>query len=383
MGEAFLDRTTITVVGLATILAFMVWAWYITRREKKPFGEIISVMLVHHRESLFIGVVLVIYLAEAMLAASVHPANQTLPNPLARFISHFAISITGMAASVSFVRECAAVFEPKIDAGSIAARSVVAIISLILAWTIPVLNATLIAAGLGEDLKFSLFMADYFFFWISQEEFQRMVTYYGGALDYRSWAGMSYVLKTTIGLTGVHMFITIQEGFQNLSDKVRRQWLFTNPYMTEEDRKAAIKKAEDDKKREERKENKDGASATSGENRKLNEAEENIKYILKRFNYDGDDLTRVFKEATKALWETIQNRSQVDALTVSTKISELVNKFKELDKRTDITDGERERQNNELLHRTRTLFEKSPKPDSKKVEDVGLGIQLKGNKGKK
>lgn len=370
-GRSTLDGLTILLLGLGSIIAFGLWAWWLTKREKKPFGEVLSVMAVHQNESIFVFIVMAIFFSEAVLAASVTPPGETPPPPLARFISHTVISICGAVASVTLIRDMASAFEKGLDWKSRIARTFVLSGVFILAIGIPIANAALIAAGLGEDLEFRLFLVDKFFFWVSEEEFLAEVRFYGGGYDYQSWSNLSYIMKTTAVLTMVHMLITIIEGFRNVSSEDRRRILFDNPYLTPEDKE----KEEKQKAREEAKKGAEGS--TFGEQRAMDKVDENLKFLLHRCDYTkSEELDPVLKAAKNNLYKAIKSAS--DRIYLAVKIAELRTEATAMDNRTDLSEDTRKTLKAELRTKIRTLFENKPKPASGKQEDLGLGVQLKG-----
>ena len=372
------DKITLLVVGLGTLLAFFFWAWYITKREKKPLGEIVSVMLVHQRESIFVCLILIIYLAESLLASSVHPDAGELPSPLARFLSHFSVSIFGMVSSLAFIRETASLFDPELykkpyDYASIIARSIVAGFAFLFAWAVPFANAWIISVGLGdsENIKYMLWLEKYVIFWHSHADYVTEVIKYGGdPISYRPMGAMSYQMQTTVILTLVHIFATISEGAQNLTSRSRRQWLFANPHLSEKD-------IEDQKKRQERAAAKE-KGPTPEEKQRLDTVEEGIEYLLKRFKYSGDDLKKASALAKTNLHEKVESRDPNLAIGLASEIAKLRVLYEAADKVSDAKAKEDKKK--DLDQQTRQLFAKSPKGAT--IKDVGLGITLSGSKGK-
>ncbi len=364
------NSTVILLLGLGSLISFAIWAWWLTKREKKPFGEVMSVMAVHQNESIFVFMTVLIFFAEAIVAASVHPPGEVPAPPLGRFLSHIIISTVGTVASVTLIKDIASVFEPKLDWVSRFARIfVVGGVGMFAVGT-PLANGMLIAAGLGEDLKFYLFLLDYFTFGVSDEDFAYVVvTKYGGSPSYSSWSSMSYVLKTSVVMMFCHMAIPILEGFRNISSPERRSILFRNPYITDKEIEDAKKKAEREKK------NKDDSAATEGEKRYAEKLDENLLFLLQRLRYNKDDdaIPGILKECNKILDKLPTTELKIK---LASRIGALVNECKTLDGEK-LEKVEREEKKSKLKRKIRALFENDPKAD--KIENKGFGLTLKGN----
>lgn len=402
-----------------SVLLFIAWAYFKVKKEKKPIGEIFNVMMVHQRESFFVGLTLLLYFGESALAASVHPDGESLPNPLARFAVHLGISLSGMVAGLAFVRDLAAVFEKDLDNVSRYSRIFSAFIICSLTFAVPLGNSFLIAFGLGKVMEYYLFVLDWGFplclfvddakvamkaidNGLSYVEMD-MATGVTTVVRYNTLVGIGYTLAAALFATFVHVCYTVYEGLQNLTSAARRKVLFSNPHWTEEDYKKAEeaakkkeeekkKKEEDDKKREERAENKEPAP-TPGEARHESKAEENISFLLKRFGYADDELDRSVKIANKNLYEAINKTNKHDSIQITTRIAELVNKCKELDVKaiTDEYKAEQKEADKEKVDVSiRKLFEGSTSAKNMKakygdkdyVKHMGLGLTIKGERGK-
>ena len=375
--EFLYNSTVILLLGLGSLISFFIWAWYLTRREKKPFGEVLSLMAVHQNESIFVAVVIIIFFAEAVLAASVHAPGEMLTPPLPRFISHVIISVCGTVASVTFIKDFASVFEPKLDWASRIARTIIVGGISLLALGIPLGNAVLISAGLGEDLKFYLFVVDYFNPFIDDYEFNAIVRHYGGPINYQSWGAMSYVLKTTCFLTACHVIMSVVEGARNMGSPERRKKLFSNPY--EEPKKEEYGK-DIDKKKEDRKERDDSYAPTPGEKRAEEALEENLRKLLSRIRYRDEELEEKVKKARSILYDTKVCPKAEHRVKLSAMIMNLVNQTKQLDLDKSLSKEDKADKNNRLKSKIRRLFASSPK--ATEIDKMGLGMMLKGDNGK-
>lgn len=375
------NSTVILLLGLGSLITFGLWAWYITKREKKDFGEIMSILAANKSESIFVGIVILIFFSEAVLAASVHPPGEMPPPPLARFLSHLSISIVGTVASVAFVKEIASIFEKGLDAASIVVRIFIVAGIAILALGVPLGNAMLIAAGLGEDMKFYLFCMDYLTLGVDDTDFYLIVAKYGGNSSYQSWGAMSYVMKTTIFLTMSHILISIIEGLRNVSSKQRRSLLFAPAKSEEGDDKDKKKKKEEktpEQKRKERKERDEDYEMTKGEERTVDELEENLEFLLGRMKYEkGEKMDNMVDTASKALYSI---KRAEDRVRFCGKIATIVADCKTTDKDKSLSEEEKKNKKHKQRTKIRALFEGAP--DAPKLEDRGLGCTLQGRGGK-
>jgi uncharacterized protein YxeA len=374
--EWIYTSTTILLLGLGTLLAFGVWAWYLVKRENKPFGEIFNIMLVHQNESILVGLTLLIFFAEAVLAATVHPPGEIPPPPFARFVSHLAISVAGITANVTLMKQFARIFEPNIDAVSRTARVVLTFSLFIMAAGIPIVNCMLISAGLGQDLKFNLFVMDWNPF-VSEEYYRAEILRFGGdPTTYRPWAAMSYAMKTTVAMTLIHVNVGFVMGLYNLASQDRRQLVFSNPYAKEEKKEAKDdKKKESDEDKRKRREEQQAYDEMPAEERHREEATNNIVYLLRRMRYDKEkDVKHLADLATKALYSI---KLPADRVKMAARIAALRTECATFDaKKKSMSEDDKANGAAKLRKKIRNLFESSP--SATKFEEKGLGVTLKG-----
>lgn len=374
--EWLYTSTTILLLGLGTLLAFGAWAYYLVKREKKPFGEIFNVMLVHQNESILVAVTLLIFFAEAVLAATVHPPGEIPPPPFARFISHLAISIVGITANVTLMKQFARVFEPKIDAVSRFARVLLTGSLFLMATGIPLANCVLISAGLGQDLKLELFLMSWNPF-VTSYELSAVIQKFGGdPTQYRPWAAMSYAMKTTVVMTVLHTWVGVIMGLYNLASQERRKEVMSNPYAPKDEKKDDKKdKKTDEEKRKEREERKE-YEPMEGEKRADEESESNLIYLLRRMRYEGSDLDKMVKLASKAHYSMANSGERI---RFAARIAAMRDECETFDKKKgSLGEAEKSAQAAVLRKKIRVLFESSP--SAAKERDRGLGITLQGKK---
>ena len=93
------------IFGISVIVIFGFWLKKLTKKyEDLTIGEILSMVIVHESETVFMFVTIFINLSEAILAASITPTGETPPNPLSRFLSHTLISSGAIAAGIALFR---------------------------------------------------------------------------------------------------------------------------------------------------------------------------------------------------------------------------------------------------------------------------------------
>lgn len=379
--EWLYTSTTVFILAGATLAAFIAWAYYATKRENKPFGEVWNVMVVHQVESFLVVVTLMLFLAEAVLAATVHPPGEFPPPAIARFLSHFTISLAGMAANITLMKQFARIFEKDIDRVSLVARILLVFSLGMLAVGVPIMNGLFIAAGMGEDLKFYLFLQDFFNPFCSDSELADMVIKYGGnPSEYRTYGAMPYALKVNVGLMYVHIFIAIIAGLFNLASQDRRKLVFSNPYQKKEEGGGKEKKGDnksDEEKREERRKRDEEYKGMPGEERHREMAEENLLYLLRRMRYEpGKQLDRLLDDATEALYAM---RKHEHRIKMAARIASLRSECETFDsQKKSMSNADKDSGAEKLRKKIRKLFESSP--SESRVENQGLGVTLKGGK---
>lgn len=361
MSPSFNDVIAL-ILGSVAIVGFGLWAWYLTKKHNKPIGEILATLAVKGSESYFVVFVILIFVMEALVAATLTPPGENAPNPLARWGSHMLISMGGAIASVTFTRDVAAIFEKGIDGVDRFVRFCIVFIVFGLAFGIPIGNIMLIAAGAGEDLQLQLYSYANNPF-VSNEEWQQALSFYELPHNYSAWGGMSYILKTTVILTGIHVTVSILEALRNMSSKERRGMIFG----TKEQEKEREKKEED--KKDEKKDDKK-------EDKKEEPLEVNLKHLLRRMGYDEkDELDKMIKLASTKLY-SIKDRDLQAHMAI--RLGKLVNESRDIDDISD--DNKKQREKGALRKRIREFFSNSPKESDK--NEMGLGISLKGSAGK-
>lgn len=366
-GEFLYNNSVALILGLM-VLTIIGYGMY--RLQKKnpnmKLGELLATQAVDDFETITMGGVIAAFLFSAVLAATLQPPGEAPPNVLARLGVHTTISFIGAACTLTAVRDAVTPFKKDIDGLQRFFSSLVFLFVFTVSMGVPVLNLILIAAGLDEDIRIQLFLID----WLrSEETFQYALASYGLSKDYNTWNGMSYLLKSEVGITVLHYLLTLIEAFRNVADPERRKVLL--------ERKSSFGIAnENDKsskdKNEKSKEKDDKSDAMEGEKRSVAAAKDNIKYLLIRFKYESDALNNQIKNA----WTRLDEMDDSFKFKMAARLGNIVTKFKTYDSSPNKNkDDERK-----LLKLAREFFEgklSETNPDKK-----GLGLTIKGNLGK-
>jgi hypothetical protein len=367
--ELQVNGMLIIFFGLLAIAALVFWMWRLRKKyPKMPMGEILSMVFVKDSETIFIFSCILINFSEAVMAASIHPAGETPPNPLARILSHGLISFVAISAGVTLIRDMAKIFVKKIGTSQVVARLFKVILVTTAAIGLPIVNMYLIANGLNESIALSLFMASWNPF-VSDAQLAQVLTFYNLPPNYSYWDGLSYVMSTTVALTGAHMLLVGIEGFNNMdsTNKVRFNKMFEG---LEDDNEKGEK---DDKGKDKGDKGKDDKEKDimEAEKRLLEKVKDNLSYLLRRVGYSGEGLTQNRDTAAGKLDKMVLQ----EQAKMAERIAQLVNASKTLDSQTDLKDEEKKKKKKEIEDKIRSLFGNSPKEAD--LEKRGFGITLK------
>lgn len=346
MGQNLFADWTVMVLGAVTLALIGGWIWLVTRKSKASAGEVVATLMVTKNETIFMVIITLIYIAEAMLAATVHPEGQIAPHPMARFITHLGISVAGLVANLTLVRDIASIAEKGVDPASRVFRFGVMMGVAFLSLAIPYYNAELISSGIGEDIPFQLYIYS-LYPGVSSEEINSIAEAYGYSTPYNAWAALSYVMKTTWRLTVIHLVLSGVEAFRNMSSKERRGMLFLTEaqraeiYGEEEEAEEEDKDKKKKKKKDKKKDKEDDDIISK-----------NIEFLLRRVGYSGDKLTSQTKLAVQRLSKLDEEKN----FAVAGSILDLKAKAEKIDKETD--KDRKAKKKETLLQDIRTLFKK-------------------------
>lgn len=351
------------IFGISVIVIFGFWLKKLTKKyEDLTIGEILSMVIVHESETVFMFVTIFINLSEAILAASITPTGETPPNPLSRFLSHTLISSGAIAAGIALFRTVSGIFKPDMSAGQRVVKAVLALTLTIAALGIPYLNMRIIANGLHESLQLQLFVISINPF-ISTDTLIKTYIYYHLPATYDPWDGMSYVMCTTVSLTGVHLLMVLIEGLHVLdsSNVTRTKIVFGD------------RKKESVNKKEAKKENKEENDyEEKGEKRHNAKIETNIELCLKFLNYSGDKLNNIKNTALGKLTQIDNTRTRAQ---LASRLANIVTEIATI--KSIGSADEKKKRKEKIEHNIIELFKGNPREtDGNKV---GFGIDVKKN----
>lgn len=351
----------VTVLGLLVIAGL---GFYLHKLNKKypnmKLGAILSAMGVDHNETFMIVIMVAIYIAEAVVASTITISGEAPPSPLGRFLFHMGISFLGAVCGITAWRDIATCFKPNYPARyripHIGATLAVLVASL---W-LPVFNTSLIAANLGQDIQYELYLMDWY---RTDNSMRNIYEAYGYPPNYYPWGNMLAMMKVSIGGLYVHALIIIIEGLRNMASPARQDMLFKSF-----DELAEQEGRKDDKKKDEKKDDKKKDEGEETEARKY--LNSNIEFLLTRWGYSKDELPKMVNLAVRALDGIKDNGSK---LAILTSIQECVTDAKRADGKAAGAKTDKE-----ILAEIKRIFSSSPRESNK--SKMGLGITLKSGK---
>lgn len=360
--ELQVQGTWIILFGILTLIGIGWWLYSLTKKyPKMKLGAIITMIMVEHNETVFIMLSILIGVAEATMAASIHPVGQAPPNPFARFMTHFATQLAAMGAGLVLFRDIAQIFRK--GGWTILTRLLTAAAVGLLALGLPVANMYIISNGLRETAALQLFWASWNPF-ISDAAYDAAVLSQGFTLPYSSWDGLSYVMCATCMLTLTGLVVIFIEGLRCLDpdNAIRYRKMFEK--VTEDDGK-------DEK--DEKGDKGDKKKKPEGEDtEEVKKVTDNLRYLLLRFGYHGEDLRKMVANSASKV-DTIQGKLKAK---FATRISNLVIKCEDFDLQKEaFAEKERNTKNALIDAEIRTLFESSPKEEN--MDKRGFGIKLR------
>lgn len=212
MDPVQIDTSSITWLGISTLILLIVGiGWQMHATGKSLFG-VVNDLFKKQNLSIIMGVIILLNLAEAMIAASLLLSSQKYSlNLVARFIGHISISAASLACALFISDSVKAVGEAfkAIHVGAIIVRLLRLTIVVNLAWFLPCFNALIISNGLHETAAVRLLWANLF----GSREYYMYLLAKGnpaigpGALtmSYEPWDSLTYPMATTLGITAIHI----------------------------------------------------------------------------------------------------------------------------------------------------------------------------------
>lgn len=358
-----INQGTVTILGLGIILGLIGWViWLKYKNPDMTVGEVINVLVLHEKVSIFIFMNILVNIASALVASSIHPKGEAAVNVLARMSVHGAVSLVAIVCNIIapvlliLTMEEFSAQNKKDKADRNYGRP---IMMLFLTFVLglgsvffPMLNVFIIAGGLQEVDKLVCL-------W-------QYCNGYGGLVAFEQ---MSYIMQAEVGAMMAHYFLA---GIDSL-------WITISPHAATQEAirrsvvEAAKSKGGSDGKSKSSSKSSDKTVKKNKEKKDeddLKNLENGIRYLLVRRGYAGKDLQKKQKQAEKVL-DSMSPADQNKVANAVAKLYSEIDTWDNSDIKKNSTDEERKEKNQLFEKRIYSLFEGST------ADGSGFGFQLK------
>ena len=362
-----LNQGTITLVGLAILAGLVGWvAWLKWKNPDITVGEVINILVLKEKVSIFIFGNIIVNLASAIVAASIHPQGEAEINTLARLLVHGSISVAAIVCNIIWPVLVILVSEEisnqrkkdkKKDRSYTKAGGLI-FLTIVLAFGsvgFPLLNLSIIAGGLREVDKLYCLL--------------NYCQGYGGIYAFQQ---MTYIMQAEVGAMIAHYFLAAVDALwiaisphSAMQDAIRRSVVEGASKSDSSSGKGGGKADKTVEKNKDKKEKKDVENLEGG-----------IIYMLKRRGYKDKSLDEKVELANKK----IDSMSAANRNRVAQAAAKLVSDIKTWDdsKEKKEASAEKVKEKNELFDkRIYDLFAGSD------ASGDGFGFQLKKKKHEK
>jgi len=213
-------------IAITAFIAFLVWRLVAVAKTKDiTIGEAINEFFITEGELLLIIFLVCCYMAESMIATSLHPANEQIIDVFSRFLSHISISFFGFLASTLATKTVVEFFmsfkyfaTEKDSNGKVIRESnfalpiILGILStlwLLAAIVVPYYNTNIIAVGLGKSHEFEYSFNQIICFWKDSNQVARD---YGYDPRLSEFGIMGYNMTASFVVLFVHLAGSMIEG---------------------------------------------------------------------------------------------------------------------------------------------------------------------------
>ncbi len=312
-----------TGLGFMVLLAGML---YLIRKNNpdRDLGEVFTTSVINQNEVILDVIIIFLYLAEAITAASVHTEDAgPMSNPFARLITHLLISSVGAVANLTLIKDIATIFRPM----PISYRFInifIAIILLVISIAVPFANLDMIASNLSSEFEFRHWI---FSLTASENEYTSFLIKYKYPENYKVWENLPVQLKVSIWTAMIHYLVMVLLSLRTLSTPVRRALLFLHVDKYEKKAEGILKPKEEKKedKKEVKEEIKEEKEEKKEEKKEKNATEDNIEYLIRQYGYkDAIKIENIVKAAQVKLKNTDQ-----DTVNIAVDLAGLRLKFEE------------------------------------------------------
>jgi len=357
------DTSSITWLGLSTLAALIGGIWWRMHLTGESLFDVVNGLFKRQKLSIIMAVIIILNLAEAMMAASLVLSSQKYSlNLVARFIGHISISAASLACALLIGDTMKHLIQAikGLNFGATLLRLFRLTIVVGFAFLLPVFNAAIISNGLHETASCRLWLASINPF-SSQGYYMYLLAKGNPAIgpgpltiQYEPWDSLSYPMVTTLGITIIHIvFLLLDLTF--VSDM--------------HDASKASNEKEEAK--GEKEEAKTGAKGEEGEGEKDTEVktsnafEEGLVKVMKFYGLSGDQLKTKYAACQKIIVaQSPGNSSGIADRVHSTLV--LIEAFEKAN--YDAAKAATER--NKILEAIKKMFEASP------ANGLGFGISL-------
>jgi hypothetical protein len=326
-------------LGLGTLVALGFILYTIKKSNPNAsLGDLINILLLREKVTIFIVGAIVANFAEGLMAASIHPVGEQQVNPLARYLVHTTISLVGIVCML-YLPNLLKVMASEKDASRRKGMYLLALSLLIGAVMFPFLNLLVMAGGLKE--------VDYLIW---------MLRFWHPAGGLYSFEQMSYVLQGSVAATFAHFFLMFIDGL----------FVVTS---THKDVQVNIDPANAGKIEEPRDKAKDIVSKNQAkkEENDLSQAEDSIQFLVRRLGTYESDL----ESKVKSLYNRFLTLDDGPRIKLSATLAALkadISSFDSLKK--DMADDKKSAKEIEFQSKIYKLFADPPSKG-------GLGQTLK------
>ena len=375
MEEHFLYNNSIIIAMGVLMLGAVLYGIY-TINKKNPGmnpGEILSSLAVDQHETVFMFGIIALGIGDAVIVASTHTAiNSIQMNPFGRIMLHGAAFVIETVASVTLVRDIAACFmkqEWRWRSWKIATTLGISIA----VFFVPLWTLDLAASNLGADFEWDMYKYS-IDPRVSAQEWKDIVKYYNLEPDgkpYRPFDHVPLPLKLLMFSAMLRLLGLFIEGGRNIGSPARSRMLFARieKELADENKRLKDLKDEASKKKEEG-EKKEGPK----------EVKDNVRYLLSRLGYKGDNLNKFVELASKAIDKISEQDIQAG---MAVRIAQLVDQGNAI---KGISDENKKKDANKKLEADIIkLFNDPVSPNrgsmttAEYVKAKGLGLSVKKN----
>lgn len=376
MGGEFLYNNNVVLIIGAICLAAVGYLFY---QIKKKFptlnpGEVMSAMAVDQHETIFIGCIIGIGIADALIVTTAHTQEAVMISPLGRVLLHLSFFLIETAASITLVRDIASCFMKQEWRWRIW-KIITTILIFIAVFYVPYLTISIAASNLNADFVFDL--------WrysvdprTSAEEWANIVAEYQLSPDgkpYRAYDPLPNPLKLLMASAGLRFLLLMIEGGRNIASPVRFRMLFEKLEKELKEENTKKDESKDESKKDESKKDESKEKSTT----------KNLKFLLSRLGYSGPKLDEQVGRAEKA-FDMIKD--DTDKGHMAARLAQLVSRAEQIKNIAD--QNEKANKNKELKNDIIKFFSnkaiepKDKRPanmkDSEYLKNAGLGLLVKG-----